>query len=256
MAQEIKIFIIILNYNNASDTLGCLNSVGKLKSKHQIKTIVVDNASSDDSVKQIDSTFPKLNLLQAPKNLGFAAGVNLGIKLALKNKADFVLLLNNDALIDNPALIDRLIALKADIAAPLIKFKKNQKTLIDHGGRIDYLFARNTHLYKAKKFDYLSGVCLLIKTNVFEKIGLFDENYFLYYEDVDFCLKAKRAGFKLTIAPNTFVFHSLSASANKLGKKKIKILASSQIYFARKYLPTFSSPFYYLYHLYLKIKSL
>jgi len=252
-----KVAIIIVNYNNYQDTLSCLRSLQKIYLKGiTVDKILVDNGSTDDSINQIRKEFPKINLIVSSKNLGFAGGVNFGLRQAIAKKSDYVLLLNNDTQISEPNLIKKMLSTKADIVSPLIKFKRNNQTLTDYGGRVDYLFARNTHYYRPGRFDYLSGVCLLIKTEVFQKIGLFNEHFFLYYEDADFCLRARQAGFKLTLAKNTSVFHSLSSSANKLGKNKIKILADSQIYFSKKHLPKISFPFYTAYNLYLRFKIL
>ncbi len=257
-----KVFIIIVNYNNVSDSIACLRSLSNIdKDNYSLETIFVDNGSKSQVVKKIQGAFPKLNIVRSSKNLGFAGGNNLGIKQALKNKADYVFLINNDTIIKDPQLISQLIERSVDITSPVVKYRQNEKTYYDYGGRVDWLFAHNTHIKSTQlhppdvKPDYLSGVSLFVRSKVFEKIGLLDDNYFLYYEDADFCLRAKKEGFSLQSCHSTMIHHQLSSSANKLGNKKLKILAQSQWIFARKHLPKGSLPFAYLYHLYLRLKA-
>ena len=257
-----KVFIIIVNYNNVSDSIACLKSLSILnEDSYALETIFVDNGSKPQVVKKIQDTFSKLNIIRSSKNLGFAGGNNLGIKQALKNKADYIFLINNDTIVKDPQLINQLIDKSVDITSPVVKYKQNEKTYYDYGGRVDWLFARNTHIKSTQlqppkvEPDYLSGVSLFVRSEVFQKVGLLDDNYFLYYEDADFCLRAKKQGFNLQSCHTTTIYHQLSSSANKLGSKKLKILAQSQWRFARKHLSKVSLPFAYLYHLYLRLKS-
>lgn len=262
MPKKTQITIIILNYNNAPDTLACLKSLKILSpGNYGLKTVLVDNASTDSSVKQIQAQYPNLTIIYSPNNHGFAAGSNLGITRALNHKADYILLLNNDTLLDDPNLINKLLAKPADLISPVIKFKRNKQTILDYGGQVNWLSARNTHhefqatpLQTLPPPDYLSAVCLLINNKVFRQIGLLDKSFFLYYEDADFCLRARKAGLRLALCPTATIFHQLSSSANKLKSEKIKILAQSQWLFATKHLSKISLPFYLAYHLYLRLK--
>lgn len=259
-----RVAIIVLNYNNPVATIRCLNSLKLLlEGETDFETIVDDNGSNDNSINQIRLNFPEINLIESPKNLGFAGGNNLAIRQAISAGCTAVLLLNNDTQIIDGQMLDRLLEKEADIAAPLIKFHRDGVSYTDYGGLVDWVKGRNTHLEfpslqvpkEIGDFDYLTGTCLLIKTEVFKKIGLLDEGYFLYYEDVDFCLRAKKAGFRLARAENTSVYHQLSASANKLGKTKIKILAASHRRFFLHYLSPFVWPVAFAYNLYLSAKA-
>jgi GT2 family glycosyltransferase len=257
MSNLHKIALIIINYNNYSDTLACLKSLDKLSLKEiSLEKIVIDNGSTNDSINQIKKEFPKINLIISKTNQGFASGVNLGIKKALLFGSTHILLLNNDTTVNDPKFLQKILSVNTDIVAPLVKFVRNGQTVTDYGGRVDYLFGRNTHLYQPGNTDYFSGVCLLIKSSVFDQIGFLNSKYFLYYEDVDFCLRARQANLTLSLAKNTSIHHLLSASTNQLGKKKLAILADSQLNFAKKHLPIYTIPFYHLYHFYLKLKSL
>ena len=258
-----KVAIVIVNYNNASDTLACIESLEKLKAgKDKIITILVDNASLDDSVKIISKRFPKIKVIRSPSNKGFAGGNNLGIKLALKNGAGYIFLLNNDTLVKDKRLIEKLIKPQLDLAAPVVKFRRKGKFFYDFGGKIDFLFGRNYHLESDNKWarwlvkpDYISGVAMMIRARVFRRIGFLDEKYFMYYEDVDFCIRAKKAGYKLGSVNGAAIFHKLSASADKLGTQKLHLLASSQWRFATHHLSKTSLFFAFFYHLYLHLKG-
>lgn len=253
-----KIFVITVNFNNGGITKECLASFAKVSKKNiDLNLVVVDNGSTEPASIKLEKQ-KGIHFIKSKTNLGFAGGNNLGIKYALSQGADYLLLINNDATINEKGFFDNLLKAKGDIVSPLVKYKSEGKPTTDFGGKVDKIFGRNTH-YLTKpslKPDYFSGVCLLIKSNVFEKIGLLDDHYFLYYEDADFCLRAKKAGFKLGFSPKSSIFHNLSTSANKFGKKKIIILANSHLRFCLLHLPLTSIPLYLSFNLYLRLKTL
>lgn len=261
--NKVKIAVVTVNYNNAKDTSECIRSFYKLDTSGlEISIIMVNNGSTEKESQNLKEKFPEIIFINSSVNKGFAGGNNLGIKKATENKADYILLINNDATVQNKDFFQNLLKSKEEIISPLIIFKKNGKTTYDFGGKVDWLFGRNTHINSSnKKYDgntkpdYISGACLFIKAIVFRKIRLLDDKYFLYYEDVDFCLRAKKAGFKLGINSKSQIFHHLSSSASKLGKRKIKILADSHLRFCMRHLPIISAPFYLSFNLYLRLKT-
>ena len=196
-----KLFIVIPKFNGEKEIKKCLVSLQLIKVPKgwEIKIIVVDNSKT---------------------NLGFARGVNVGIREALKKGAEAVLLLNQDTKVEKDFLFS-LLENPADIVGPVIKFRRGGKWVYDFGGRINWWLGRNKHIEKFSIFnfqfsiDYVSGCAMMIRRGVFEKIGLFDERYFLYFEDADFCLRAKKAGFKIAIEPKSVIVHYL-----KEGRKK------------------------------------
>jgi len=206
----------------------------------------------------LEKKLPIVKFIYSKENLGFAGGNNLGIKYAIRTGADYILLINNDATVIEKNFLSKILRVKGDIVSPMVKYKNKGTITYDYGGLVDKLFGRNTHLHSLpiETPDYFSGVCLLIKSKVFRKIGLLDDHFFLYYEDVDFCLRAKKAGLKLAFSPNSSIFHNLSTSANKFGKRKILILAKSHLRFCLKHLSILSMPFYLAFNLYLRLKSL
>jgi len=236
-----KIYIVILNYNGFADTRQCLETIFQLEDKsYQLSTLVIDNGSSIEELAMLKNFIKKyylanLRLIENKKNLGFAKGNNVGIRYALNHGADFVLLLNNDTKIQMNFL-KNLIALDMPISSPIVKFrefKEHPKFIFDLGGFVNWWTGRTYHLnayretvdkYKSKKYlevEYVAGCCMLIRRDVFEKIGLLDEKYFIYFEDVDFCITAKKKGFKVVVDPQGFIYHKLGGSMDRWSSRAI-----------------------------------
>lgn len=178
------------------------------------------------------------------KNLGFAKSANIGIRYALEKGADRVLLLNPDTIIER-GFLEELLDNQNDIVAPVIKFKRNNKWVYDFGGKVNWWIGRTWHkeleetrslaAFGMTNVDYLSGCCMLVKRQVFEKIGLFDERFFLYFEDADFCIRAKRAGFQIAAEPKSEIVHQLIEGKKRSFSKKYHLWRSNFI-FINKYL--------------------
>jgi len=238
------IAIIIVHYGKIETTLNCLYSIAKQTTLNDLKNLIVVNNSQTDIGKIIKKKFKQVPIINNSKNLGYAAAVNIGIKLAIKDnsqlrhpRVQFFLILNNDIIVKKNFLKNLLYYAKKhrlDITSPKI-LDQNGNIWFD-GGEIDK--NRFTAGHKKGKTDFLSGCCLLIKKHVFEKIGFFDEQYFMYYEDVDFCFRAIKAGFKLEIDNKTTVYHHV-----KRTKKGIKLmeyyLARNHLLFLKKHAPLF-----------------
>lgn len=184
-----KLSVVIVSFQAEKDLAACLESLQKVKlsGDWQKEVLVIDN-----------------NL----ENRGFSAGCNLGIKQALKHQADAVLLLNQDTVVKKDFLVP-LLANSSNIVAPVIKFKRRGKWIYDYGGKINWWLGRTKHIEKFSIVDYVSGCAMLIRRPVLEKIGPLDERYFLYFEDVDFCLRARKAGFKISVEPKSQIIHHL-----------------------------------------------
>lgn len=258
-----NLFIIIINFNNQKDIIPCLKAL--IKAYPKIKIIVVDNASTDNSLQSIVSLkYDRLKVVRNERNLGFAGGVNIGIKLALKQGAEEVLLLNPDTL-PGRGFLEPLLANPAEIVGPLLKFQRKGEWIYDFGGKVNFWTGRTTHIERTKnivhsakgknKIDYVSGACMLIRKKVFEKIGFLSEKYFLFFEDPDFCLKAQKAGFRVALEPKSMIIHNLSE-----GKKKpfyyFCHLLRSNLIFINIWVPFYRRPIAYLYLWLLGFKML
>ncbi|MCJ7804451.1 glycosyltransferase family 2 protein [Patescibacteria group bacterium] len=255
-----NIFIIILNFNNQKDIILCLKSL--IKAYPKINIIVVDNASTDNSLQSIISlSHEKLMIIKNKINLGFAKGVNKGIRFVLKQGAESVLLLNPDTLVGR-GFLEPLLTNRADVVGPIIKFKRKGQWVYDFGGKINFWIGRTSHdehltsnVKNLKSPDYLSGCCLLVRRKVFEKIDLLDERYFLFFEDADFCLRAKKADFKVALEPKSMILHKLSEGKEKSLKSMYHLLRSNFI-FINTWLPAYKRPIAYLYLCLLALKML
>lgn len=222
-----KIYIIIVNWNGAKDTIECLDSLQEVLFPKRFWTLVVDNGSTDDSVLKIRDAHPEIPIYESKTNLGFSGGNNLGIQWALQKKADWILLLNNDTLV-SPDFLQAF--LKASETKPQAKILGAKIYRYDDPKRIDHLggfwnpkiaefesLAQNilddgTCFEEMEKVDYVCGAALFAHKSVFETIGLLEPNFFLFWEETDFCFRARRKGLEVWTAPKAKLWHKVSAS--------------------------------------------
>jgi len=237
--------IVILNYNGGKDVIDCLESAKNIDyfKRGFYEIIVVDNGSTDDSVENIRKKFPEIRVIQNEKNLGFAEGNNVGIR---ESNCDYVMLLNDDTVVGESILKDLVGVMENNenigIAGPMILYYNDPDRIWCAGGKLN-LFGYSSHIGKGLKkdlqqpfkkaltkllrkvlsksasresasqpVDYISGCAMLIKRGVIDKIGLLDAEYFLYFEDMDFCFRAKRAGYECVYIPSPSVWHKTTES--------------------------------------------
>lgn len=246
--HEPLVFIILVNWNGKAVTLECLESLKKL-SYPRHKTIVVDNASSDGSVGAIKSGFPGVILLEMKENLRFAGGNNAGIRHALQNGAEMVLLLNNDTTVAPDFLTHLVHRLQTSPAigmvAPKIYYESDPRRIWFAGGRISMWTGTMEHtgireedkgqFNDVKEIDYASGCCVLTTREVIEKVGVLDESFFIYGEDADWSMRVRSARYKIIYEPGSVVWHKVSVSTGghlSLYKLKNKFISNFR-FFAR-----------------------
>lgn len=264
-----KTAFIILNFNGGRFVIDCLDSlVGELRREKRTnwQIIVVDNASTDQSLENIkklvrSKKIKNLQIIKNSANIGFAAGNNIGIKNALSKGAQVIMLLNQDAKVEKGFLLPLLIN-PAPIISPVLKFKRKEVWRYDYGGRVNWTLGRPEHVEKTSllknsnnlpKIDYVSGCAMMVRRKVFEQVGFFDEKYFLYFEDIDFCLRAKKAGFKVVVEPDSIVVHHLSEKSKKPFKQHLMALKSN-LYFINDNVSILKKPISYFYLLFLTVK--
>ena len=227
-----KASVVIVNYNGADDTLECLDSLNKID-YHDYEIILVDNASSDASsvLNEVHKNFSAVKILAMPRNLGFAGGNNAGIKTALDDGARYVILLNNDTIVAHDFLSQMIKTAESDenigiIGAKIYYFAEKNRVWYN-GGTFNWIGGgrhiqdgtvdENLDDGEIKNTEYVTGCALLIKREVVEKIGLLCEDFFMYYEDIEWSLRARKAGYKTVIAPAAHIWHKVSRSASKMG---------------------------------------
>ena len=243
-----KLYTIIINHNGRKYLKDCLESLMGVKVdgfKHQI--FLIDNASWDNSVAYVKKRFPQFKIRRNHQNLGFTGGANLGLQIALKHKAKYILLLNHDTLVTSNFLQTLLDFAekkeKVGIVSPLIVTPGKRPKIWFAGGVIDPVrFSAghvslgekvNRRLKKPFETEFTSGCAMLIKRQVIEKIGLFDDRFFLYYEDVDFSLRAQKAGFKCIVVPEAKIVHRKIQS--EIGDQKEYYLARNHLLLMEKH---------------------
>lgn len=262
-----SIFIVVVNWNRLNDTLGTIESIGTLNipKGFNIRTVVVDNGSSDGSIqkiKEISKESSTIDLIETGKNLGYAGGNNVGIKYSLEKGADFILILNNDVILDNNLLSSLIIQVVKEedygIFTPKIFFAKgfefhreryravdSGKVIWFAGGKIDWdnIYAKHNGLdevdskefNKKEKSEFASGTCMLVKREVFEKVGYFDERYFLYWEDIEFSVRAEKLGYPTLYVPDAKLWHKVSQSSGIGGNLNDYYLTRNRLLFGMKW---------------------
>ena len=262
-----KIAVIVLNYKQpqlTSDTIRSLLQIDHPKFNFHI--FLVNNNSPDNSVNFFEEKFshqPQITIVNSGRNLGYAGGNNFGIKLALKQGYDYCLIINNDVVVDKKFLLYLYKTIKSFKTpaiigpkiyfAPGFEFHKNryQKKDLGHviwsaGGTINWrnVYGSNIGVDQVDKgqfdqtnsnLDFITGCCLLIPKEIFFKIGLFDERYFMYLEDVDFCHRAKLKGFPIVYEPKSFIWHFNSGSSASGSSLHDYFITRNRLLFGLKY---------------------
>lgn len=276
-----KVSIIILNWNGWRDTLSCIDSLAKIKYPNY-EALIVDNGSDDESIEKLEVESGRweveginFKLIENKENLGFAGGNNRGIEEAIKNGADYVLLLNNDTIVD-PIFLDKLIeAGESDknigIIGSKIYFYSDPNRIWFAGGKINWLKTKGYHLKLNEKepdrqgsdgiekilpADYITGCAILIKREVIEKIGYLGEDYFLYYEDTDYCLRARKSGWQCVLAPKSHIWHKISQSTKELSPSYIYYHTRNGLLMAKRMNSVAKIILVYIFSIFLAVKQI
>jgi GT2 family glycosyltransferase len=221
-----ELYIIVLNWNGEAVIVPCLRSLLGV-TEVPLRIIVVDNASTDDSVAIVRGEFPEVEVIENERNLLFAEGNNAGLRRAFDAGGRYMLLLNNDTEVDPRFASAMLSALHSDssvgIVGPKILYHDDPRRIWYGGGDFFPVLGVPRH-QSIRRIDgsftdgrrdtgYVTGCALLVRREVIEDIGLLDPHYVMYCEDVDFCLRARRAGWRCVYEPNAVVWHKVSASS-------------------------------------------
>jgi len=210
---------IILNTNRRQDTLECLASLTQSTYDNH-KIIVLDNASSDGSVAAIQASFPEVQIINLTENLGYAGNNNVGIKAAIAQGADWVWVLNEDTIIAPDALTQLIdVAVgepKIGIVGPMVYHHDEPEFIQSAGGQLNQTWqpsqlAQNEldrgQFEEPHQVDWIVGCAILVKRAVIEKIGLLDERFFYYWEETEWCVRARHKGWLLVHVPRAKIWH-------------------------------------------------
>lgn len=261
-----KLSIIIVTYNSEKLIGPCLESIFKTTAGLDFEIIIVDNNSQDGTINLIKAKFPQILLIENKENIGFARAINQGVKIA---QGEFVLLLNPDMRVLNKAIQKSLEFLEKNFSTSSGDYKKigilGGQLLYPETSKIQPSFGRFPSLFteflytfglhrifpwgrfiyknifsfwkfkKTHAIDWVGGGFMMIKKEVFGKVGLFDENFFLYLEDIDFCCRAREAGYGIYYFPYAQVEHHHMASSKTDLSRPIIYEAKSLMYYFKKY---------------------
>ncbi len=233
------VYAIVVNYNNIQDTTECIKSL--LSQSYPCKVLLVDNGSEVEVVEKLRRAFPDVEVLRLAENLGYAGGCNAGIRRVI-DRADYVFLVNNDVVVERDAL-DRMIEeMERDkrIAAcqPVVKYY-GEDVIWSAGTQ---LFLGYPRLYlkdkrcKVEPFEPpfgLVGCAMLVRTSALKDIGLFDESLFMMHEETDWCIRAKKKGYKLLVC-NAVAYHKVSRSIGLFSPDYLYYISRNWFVVARK----------------------
>ncbi|MBN1259948.1 MAG: glycosyltransferase family 2 protein [Anaerolineae bacterium] len=218
MAALPEVAVIIVTWNSGTDIVRCLDAVAKAQGPFRV--IVVDNGSEDGTVSVLRERYPDILLIENDRNLGYTGGNNMGIERALALGSDFLLLLNDDAVVAPDAIMRLLEAAQdhpdAGLFGPSIYAVEHPEIFLSAGGSmIGGWLPRHRGLganeagdfSQVTEVDFISGCALFARREAFEEIGGLDDRFFVYHEDIDWCYRAKQAGFKALAVPTAKVWH-------------------------------------------------
>ncbi len=224
-----RVAIIVLTYNGLADTLACLASLERLDyPRERYRVVVVDNASQDGTPAAVRAAFPEtfVFVIENGANLGFAAGNNVGLRYALAQGFDYALLLNNDTEAP-PNLLSALVAAaesdpRAGAVGPIIYYHAAPTRVWSAGGWIDWEQGISRmegevedqgQFTATREVDFITGCAMLLRCAALERVGLLDERFFMYFEETEWCVRARRAGFRILFAPQAKLWHKIPLNA-------------------------------------------
>jgi GT2 family glycosyltransferase len=243
-----QLSIIIVSFNDKSHLEECLSSIKENVQNINYETLIVDNNSSDGSQEFIRQNYPEVKLITNQENVGFAVALNRGIR---RSEGEFFLFLNTDTVIYPEALNLLLEELKNSPGIGAIGpalLKRENAYQVSFGRRVSFISEifqkfflnpfyklRLKSAQKRKEVGWLSAACFMTRREVLEDVGLFDENFFLYFEDIDLCYRLRRKGWSLVFFPQARVFHKGGTSTRQDKVQSRFEYRKSQLYFYQKH---------------------
>lgn len=237
------VYIVLVNYFASSDTVECVESIQKKISYNNYRIIVVDNSVSDKEYNNLLKLLPQeVSVVKSDLNGGFASGCNIGIRLAQKNNAKYVLLLNNDTLIKSENLIESLLSCfcmhDVGMVGGKIYYNYDRDRIWYSGGKISNIRLRASNQNSSDEIvetEFITGCLQLISMEAIEKIGLLDESYFMCYEDADYCERMHRAGYKTMYNGNAQIYHKISVSCPQSSASSVYYSNRARYIYLKRY---------------------
>jgi len=264
---DASVAIILVNWNGFAFTTACLDSLRKVDYP-DFRVILVDNASQNQEGERLKNAFPEIELIGNSENLGFAGGNNTGIRKALEHGFSYVMLLNNDTIVE-PDFLGQMMRKfsqnsRLGVVQPLICFLHDRFQIWSAGGKWNSLLGRAITLgdresvdnfnLTDENLDWATGCCMLITREALLNTGLLNEGYFAYFEDVEWSLRFREKGFEIALAAEAKIYHEAGASSKKkhsegtLSPKVFYYHVRNQLFLLRSQVHGFAIPFAWTYH--------
>lgn len=257
--MEQLVCIILLNYNGLNDTVDCIDSIQKVDYSN-IKIIVVDNNSNDRNILANRlKNYKNVITLISEKNNGFSAGNNIGIRYAKELGAEYVILLNNDTIVEKNFINNLVNVAKEKVDAGIVTgkicFFSKPEYIWYAGGSFDQKSGMSCHhRYKDKNnknediqsISFATGCLMLITSEAINRVGLLDESYFMYCEDLAYSLEILKSGLKIYYVPDAVIYHKVSASTGNNSDFTNYYMLRNSLYIIKLYVNTKNKPFAYL----------
>jgi len=259
------VIITVFNYNGEINTAECLDSVLRLNYPNY-RIVIIDNGSTDASYGNLKKRYPELEFLEIKVNCGFVGAVNKALEYFALSGGDYIFLLSNDTTV-NPGMLSELVLrgendAKAGIIGPKVYYYHDPKRIYSAGGYVNFRTGIKG-LIGAKQMDkgqfeipryvdYIAGCGMLVKREVYDRIGKFDSEYFMYSEESDYCQRAKSAGFQNLYVPDARMLHKVCGTNIYLSKNYIYYFIRNQLLFMKKHARWYMWPsfliFFFAYH--------
>jgi len=247
-----SVCIVIVNWNQKGLTEECLKSLKNI-TYARAKTVVVDNGSTDGSIEYLRERYPEIKYISNAENLGFSGGNNVGIEYAVAEGFDYIYLLNNDTEVDSNFLTDIITATQKDpkigIAGSTVFYFSSPDTVWYAGGHANWISGDMLDPRVGKQLtvdelpledvDEVAGAGMLIKRQVIEDVGVLDPSFFIYFEETDWCQRAKKYGWRVVWVPESKVWHKVSMTFGELSPVMIYLMTRNRWLFMWKHSPYF-----------------
>lgn len=240
-----SVIAVVLNWNSAVDSIACLTALAR-GSFANCRPLVVDSGSSDDSVARIRAAFPAVPLLELGANAGYAGGNNRAIE-HIGDACDYVWLLNPDTEVAPDCLAELVAAAEAQpraaLLGPLVLMREDRRRILSAGGVLGKSWSHHRacgeldagQFTAPQPVDYVSGCALLVRRSALTSIGLLDERYFLYHEEVDWCQRARAAGYLCLVVPRARAWHPDTRARDVDSPLVTYYIVRNQLLFIRKH---------------------
>jgi len=220
VAESPRVAIVVLNWNGTSDTIACLESLSQLDYP-RYEVVLVDNGSVPPAADTLKARFPAITTLQLPQNIGYSGGNNAGIRYALEQGHDYVWILNNDTVV-RPDSLRRAVEMATSdarigvVGVKILAMEDPKRVWVAYGEvtyrqslvrLIGYFWLDDGRFDEARDVEWVPGTAMLLARPALERLGGFDDDFFAYHEDVDWCTMAREAGFRIVFAPLAVIYH-------------------------------------------------